>query len=225
MVARPSRHVRAQDVLVAEVQLQHAYPGGPARGRFIARHGPDNEVIGAFTLSAPNSEGIPAMMAQGAQQIDALFATALANGQLSRDSSLNTPAPPVQEAPVQAPPKQVNLVNAYQVQVTGHDVVIYNFAMAHLRTLSGVASATPQQINPGGTSYILVAYHGTIGQLAAALSARGWIAEPAGTVVRIHSPTDKPPSLPASTPPPAPPTPAPTPAAAAAAAQNTGESQ
>ena len=62
----------AQDVLVAEVQLQHAYPGGPARGRFIARHGPDNEVIGAFTLSAPNSEGIPAMMAQGAQQIDAL---------------------------------------------------------------------------------------------------------------------------------------------------------
>ena len=89
------------------------------------------------------------MMAQGAQQIDALFAQALANGQLSRDPSLNTPSPPVQEAPVQAPPKQVNLVNAYQVQVAGHDVVIYNFAMAHLRTLAGVDLGDAAEINPG----------------------------------------------------------------------------
>ena len=45
----------AQDVLVAEVQLQHAYPGGPARARFIARHGPDNEVIGTFTCPRPTA--------------------------------------------------------------------------------------------------------------------------------------------------------------------------
>jgi hypothetical protein len=83
----------AQDVLVAEVQLQRAYPGGPARGRFMARHGPDNEVIGGFTLTAPNSEAIPAMMAQGAQRIDAIFAQAFTDGRLSRDPSLNTPAP------------------------------------------------------------------------------------------------------------------------------------
>ncbi len=198
----------AQDVLVAEVQLQRSYPGGPARARFIARHGPDNEIVGGFTLTAPNSEAIPGMMAQGALKIDAIFAQALANGQLSRDPSLNIPTPPIQEAPVLAPPKAVNVVNAYQVQVSGHDVVIYNFAMAHLRTLAGVASATPQQINPGGTSYILVAYRGSIAQLAAALSARGWVVEFAGTVVKIHSPSDKPPSLPA------PPAPAPQPAPA-----------
>ena len=41
--------------------------------------------------------------------------------------------------------------------------------MAHLRTLAGIDSATPQQINPGGTSYVLVTYHGDIAQLAAAL--------------------------------------------------------
>src|SRR4051812_24227958 len=29
----------AADILVAEVQFQRLYPGGPARGRFIARHG------------------------------------------------------------------------------------------------------------------------------------------------------------------------------------------
>jgi hypothetical protein len=186
----------AQDILTAEVQLQRSYPGGPARARFIARHGPDNEIVGGFTLTAPNSEAIPAMMAQGAQRMDALFAGALAAGQLSRDPSLNLPPPPAQIAPL-APPKPANIVNAYQVQVTGSDVLIYNFAMAHLRTLAGVDSATPQQINPTGTSYILVAYHGTVAQLAAALRARGWIADFGGTVVRIRSATDKPPALPA----------------------------
>ena len=199
---------QAQDILIAEVQLQRSYPGGPARARFIARHGPDNEIVGGFTLTAPNSEAIPAMMSQGAQRMDALFAQALAAGELSRDSSLNLPPPPVQLAPL-APPKPANIVNAYQVQVTGNDVLVYNFAMAHLRTLAGVDSATPQQINPSGTSYILVAYHGTVAQLAAALRARGWIADFGGTVVRIRSGADKPPALPQR--PPAQPQPAPQP--------------
>ncbi|HVU28865.1 MAG TPA: heavy-metal-associated domain-containing protein [Sphingomicrobium sp.] len=214
----------AQDILVAEVQLQRAYPGGPALARFIARHGPDNEIVGGFTLTAPNSDAIPAMMAKGARQIDSIFAEALADGRLTRDTSLNLPPPPIQLAPVVAPPKPVNLVNAYQVQVTGKDVLIYNFAMAHLRTLPGISSATPQQINPGGTSYVLVGYRGSIAQLAAALTARGWVTEFSGTVVRIHSPSDKPPALPA--PPQAAPAPAPAPQPAAPsqppATQNTG---
>ena len=200
----------AQDVLVAEVQLQRAFPGGPARARFIARHGPDNEVIGGFTLTAPNSDAIPAMMTQGAQRIDAIFAQALADGRLSRDPSLNTPPPPVQQLPVVAaapPPKPVNVANSFQVQIIGNDVTVYNFAMAHLRTVGGVDSATPQQINPNGTSYVLVTYHGTIAQLAAALSARGWIVDASGTVIRMHPAGDKPPALP---PPPQPvPQPAP----------------
>ena len=76
--------------------------------------------------------------------------------------------------------------------------------MAHLRTLPGVQSATPQQINPGGTSYVLVQYRGDISQLAAALSGRGWVVDFAGTVVRIRSNSDKPPALP---PPPVQPSP------------------
>jgi len=79
-----------------------------------------------------------------------------------------------------------------------------------LRTLPGIASATPQQINPGGTSYILVTYKGDISQLAAALTARGWVVDFSGTVVRIHSNSDKPPALPP--PPVQPPAPTPTPA-------------
>jgi hypothetical protein len=150
------------------------------------------------------------MMAQGAQRIDQLFANALAAGQLSRDPSLNLPPPPVLPPLVEAKPvATVNAVNAFQVQVTGNNVTIYNFAMAHLRTLAGVASATPQQINPGGTSYILVTYRGDISQLAAALGGRGWAVDFAGTVVKIHASSEKPPALP---PPPQSAPPAPQPA-------------
>jgi len=188
----------AADVLVAEVQLQRLYPGGPARGRFIARHGPDGEIVGGFTLTAANSDGIPAMMAQGAQQMDQLFGHALAAGRLTRDSSLDLPPPPVlPELPVQ--PKAAapaNAVTQIQVQVTGKNVIMYNFAMAHLHTLPGVQSATPQQINAGGTSYILVGYKGSIANLATELSGRGWVVEIAGTVIRIHSSSDKPPAIP-----------------------------
>jgi len=99
--------------------------------------------------------------------------------------------PTVEEKPV-----AVNVVNSFQVQVSGKNVNFYNFAMAHLRTIAGVQSASPQQINPGGTSYILVTYKGDISQLAAALSGRGWVVEAAGSVVKIHSDADKPPALP-----------------------------
>jgi len=200
----------ATDILVAEVQLQRLYPGGPARGRFIARHGPDNEIIGGFTLTAPNGDAIPAMLAQGAQRIDQLYAQALAAGRLSRDPSLDLPPPPVLPMLPEVKPVVVNQFNSYQVQVTGKNVNFYNFAMAHLRTLPGVQSATPQQINPGGTSYILVQFKGDIFQLAAGLSGRGWITDFAGTVVRIRSGSDKPPAMPPpqpAQPPPAQPSP------------------
>jgi hypothetical protein len=187
----------AADILVAEVQLQRLYPSGPARARFIARHGPDGEVVGGFTLTAANSEGVAAMMAEGAHRMDGLYAQAMAAGRLTRDSSLNLPPPPILPQLVEAKPvAPVKLVNSFQVQVTGKNVNFYNFAMAHLRSVPGIESITPQQINPGGTSYILVTYHGDVSQLAAALSARGWIAEAAVTVVKIHSDADKPPAMP-----------------------------
>src|SRR5205823_1260368 len=83
-----------------------------------------------------------------------------AAGRLTRDPSLNLPPPPVLPELPQPKPVAVNPFNAYQVQVSGNNVNFYNFAMAHLRTLPGVESATPQQINPGGTSYVLVQYKG-----------------------------------------------------------------
>ena len=203
----------AADILVAEVQLQRVYPGGPARARFVGRHGPDNEIVGGFTLTAPNSDAVPGMMAEGVRRMDELFARALAAGMLVRDPSLDLPPPPIVEVPVEAPPPSARPVttpaNAFQVQITGSDVTVYNFAMAHLRTLGGVESATPQQINPSGTSYVLVTYRGDIGSLATALNARGWTVDFSGTVVRIRSATNRPPPIPPPPPPQQPATPPP----------------
>ena len=143
-------------------------------------------------------------MAQGAQRMDQLFAQALAAGQLSRDPSLNLPPPPVLELPVRdrRSRSRRRRRNAYQVQISGKDVIIYNFAMAHLRTLPGVESATPQQINPGGTSYMLVELPRR--HLAACGGADARVAGSSsmpGTVVQMRSPSDKPPALPPPPPP------------------------
>lgn len=188
----------AADILIAEVQVQRLYPGGPARGRFIGRHGPDGEIVGGFTLVAANGD-VPAMMNDGVRRMDELFQAALAAGKLTRDTSLNQPAPPPLpvEAPVEAA-AATSTTNSVQVQISAAgDVNIYNFAMAHLRTLGGIESATPQLINPTGVSYVLVTYQGTLSDLVAKLSGRGWIVSTSGgNVLTMRSSTGKPPPLP-----------------------------
>jgi hypothetical protein len=189
----------AADILVAEVQLQRLYPGGPARARFIARHGPDNEIVGGFSLTAPNGDAIPAMMSEGVRRMDELFMTAFAAGALERDPSLDIPEPPplpVEEIDEAPPPKTQQPAYAFQVQITAPNVNVYNFAMAHLRTLPGIEQVTPQSINPSGTSYILVSYRGSGAQMAAALIARGWSADYGGTVVRMRGGAGPPPPIP-----------------------------
>ncbi|MBA2467031.1 MAG: heavy-metal-associated domain-containing protein [Sphingomonas sp.] len=217
----------AADILVAEVMVHRLYPGGPARARFIGRHGPDNEIIGGFSLTAPDSEAIPAMMAEGVRRMDEVFAAALAAGRLMRDPTLDIPEPPplleelVEEdagPPTQA---QQQAAAAYQVQIRVNNVNSYNFAMAHLRTLPGIEQLIPQSINPSGTSYVLVSYRGSAAGLASALSARGWAADFGGTVVRMSGGAGPPPAIP----PPPPATPAIPPATAPPPTDPPGNSQ
>jgi hypothetical protein len=198
----------AADILVAEVQVQRLYPGGPARGRFIGRHGPDGEIVGGFTLVAPNGD-VPKMMADGVKRMDDLFQAALAAGKLTRDTSLNQPAPPPMPVEEQVETAPTSTTSSVQVQISAAgDVNIYNFAMAHLRTLGGIKSATPQLINPTGVSYVLVTYQGTLGDLVASLSGRGWIVTTSGgNVLTMRSGSNKPPPLPPPPPPPQPATP------------------
>jgi hypothetical protein len=193
----------AADILVAEVMVHRLYPGGPARARFIGRHGPDNEIIGGFTLTAPNSEAIPTMMTEGVRRMDEIFAAAYAAGRLIRDPTLDIPEPPplpeeevVEEtkAPPQSGPQQA--AAAFQVQIRVNNVNAYNFAMAHLRTLPGIEELIPQSINPTATSYVLVSYRGSAAALVAALGARGWSADFGGTIVRMSGGAGPPPPIP-----------------------------
>jgi hypothetical protein len=195
----------AADVVVAQVQFQRAYPGGPASARFVGFHGPDREAIGSFTISGPAGVSALQIMREGVNRMDAMFARALQSGRLIRDTSLDIPLPPppppeeiIEEVATAAPTP--GRVWSYQVQIVSPDVNVYNFAMAHLRTTAGVEGIAVVAVNPNGVSYVNVTYRGDVGNLRSALIARGWAVTQTGFVLRMSSTGERPPALP---PPPA----------------------
>ncbi|HET9810164.1 MAG TPA: heavy-metal-associated domain-containing protein [Sphingomicrobium sp.] len=175
----------AADILVAEVMVHRLYPGGPAKARFVGRHGPDGEIIGGFDLTAPNSAGIPAMMEEGVRRMDQLFADAFAAGRLHRDPTLNLPEPPP-PPPEQAPPAHAP-VN-YQVGVLAPNAATYNSALAHLRAVPGVQSVQQINIAFGSTSYFTVSYRGELATMRALLVSRGWGVDVVGGGLRMYVP-------------------------------------
>lgn len=79
----------AADVLVPIAKLTYQYPGGPVKGVFTARYGPDNTYLDSFTLEAANPGELPAMLAQAVKRFDAMFESALTQGKLKPDSTLS----------------------------------------------------------------------------------------------------------------------------------------
>ena len=55
----------AADVVVPVVRLERQWPGGPVKGRFTARFGPDNTYLDSFTLTASDEENLPKMLEVG----------------------------------------------------------------------------------------------------------------------------------------------------------------
>lgn len=78
----------AADVLVPVAELRWSWPGGPVEGRFTARYGPDNRVLGSFAMRVANPAQLPAMLARAVEQFDALYTRALASGRLRPDPTL-----------------------------------------------------------------------------------------------------------------------------------------
>ena len=180
----------ASDILIAEVMLHRAYPGGPARARFIGRHGPDGEIIGGFDLTAPNSAGIARMMEEGVRRMDELFTAAYSQGRLQRDSSLNLPPPP--PPPPEEIEEQQHAPTRYQVGVTAPNAATYNSALAHLRAVPGVDRVEQVNIALGGTSYFFITYRGDLGTLRSILASRGWGVDIGGGQLRMYVPAPKP---------------------------------
>ncbi|WP_305095488.1 heavy-metal-associated domain-containing protein [Croceibacterium aestuarii] len=79
----------AADIIVPIARLERQWPGGPIRGIFTARFGPDNTFLGSFTMTAPDEQGLPAMLGKAVTRFDAMFSQALADGKLRPDPTLS----------------------------------------------------------------------------------------------------------------------------------------
>jgi hypothetical protein len=186
----------AADVLVAEARLERQWPGGPVRGFFTARSGPDNTFLESFALSANDQAGVKRMLADAVVRFDAIYTRALAEGKLKPDASLNArlqidpalaaliaagkaPLESAQAVPSAAPsatpePTQAAVVNTFTIQFASPDAAAVDAAMGAVRGTPGVQGATTTSLAVGGTSLMRVSYQGELDALANALRARGW---------------------------------------------------
>lgn len=189
----------AADVIVPEVHLKRFYPGGPAVATFIARHGPDNRVLGRFTLRVENSAAIPRLLDEGVRGLDLLYSRALAAGQLTPDPSLIVPEPALVEeiaeetevveateaTPLPVGPSPVGAVTVLRIAVDTPDQAAIGRAELAVSRVPGVTSAFTTDPDIGGTSSMRVSYMGEPGALAAALQAQGWQVSGSGNNLRL----------------------------------------
>jgi hypothetical protein len=189
----------AADVLVSEARLERQWPGGPVRGTFTARYGPDNKFLETFTLSANDEDGVPRMLADAVVRFDAIYARALGEGLLKPDATLNVrsqidpalaaliaagmaPPPAAKAAAPQAAasaaptpePTQVVETRTFTVQFSSPDAAAVDAALGAVRGVPGVQGASTTSLAVGGTSLMRVSYQGELNALAEALRSRGW---------------------------------------------------
>jgi hypothetical protein len=195
----------AADVLIPEVILHRAWPGGPVTAQFFARHGPDHKLLGSFTLSTANGdrEGLAALLDKGVEQIDALYIGALRSGSLAADPSLEIEdeVPEEDETTLEDVVAEVvdeTGVSSFTVQVDTPDAAALNLAESTIRGIPGVRSSNTTSLALGSLSVIRVSFAGDINLLRTALGARGWTVEAGADTLRIKRA-------------PAPPSPAPAP--------------
>ncbi|WP_169793723.1 heavy-metal-associated domain-containing protein [Novosphingobium fuchskuhlense] len=184
----------ASDVIMPIAKLERSWPGGPVRGVFTARRGPDNLFLGSFELTAPSEDKLPAMLAEAIRRLDGLYAGALAAGQLAPDPSLSMrpdldpalvesivaklgPVPTATTAaagPDAAATTAAVPTTVVTVQFVTPDAAAVDAGMAAVRRVDGVKEAATTSLAIGGTSVMRVTFAGDIDALAAALRAGGW---------------------------------------------------
>ncbi|WP_031393386.1 heavy-metal-associated domain-containing protein [Sphingomonas sp. STIS6.2] len=198
----------ASDILVPVVTLYRQWPGGPVIGVFEARHGPDNALIGRFTLRVGTPDGLPQLMDTGVKRIDDLYQQARRNGTLRVDYSLSPPPAPDPIASETAPVDETADANtAVLTGGTGLSITVQFDTPAAaavtstevaLRAIPGVRSAATTSLALGGVSLMRVAYDGDPAALKAALEARGYQVFGSGQTIRIRRTAQLlPPDLPA----------------------------
>lgn len=190
----------AADVISPIARLERQWPGGPVKGTFTARFGPDNKYLDSFTLTAPDEAGVPKMLNEALVRIDLVYRGALAEGLLQPDPTLvadqqtfyqvlaslraaigpeptETTAPGTPVATPTPQPGQTQAatsVSTFTVQFASPDAKAVDAALSGVRGVAGVQGAGTTSIAIGGTSVMRVTMAGDIEALAAGLRARGW---------------------------------------------------
>lgn len=80
----------AADVIVPVAQLERQWPGGPVKGTFTARYGPDDTFLESFSLTAKSEDEVPAMLNRAIVRFDQIYTAALNRGELRPDPTLRT---------------------------------------------------------------------------------------------------------------------------------------
>jgi hypothetical protein len=206
----------AADIIVPVARLERLWPGGPVRGTFTARYGPDDRFLGQFTMTAANEQAVPQMLAEAVQRFDILFTRALDEGLLRPDPTLTrqavsvspeiqalidaarraereaaTPGPDAAAVPGEVPastpvPAQPQVINSYVVQFATPDATAFDASLAAMRSAPGVRGAAVSSTAIGGTSVARVSYAGDLSDLAAALRARGFQVTSLGNSLAIR---------------------------------------
>ncbi len=187
----------ASDILIPSVRLYRQWPGGPVIGVFQARHGPDDEVLGSFTLRVGNTDGIAQLLDVGVARLDALYQQAMRQGRLGVDTALSPPPDP-NATPVPEPTVDDLIAGGEGVDVAvssgttltlqydtpGTSSVANTEAL--VRGIPGVRSAATSSLALGGVSLMRVVVDGDVAALQRELEARGYQVAISGTTLRIR---------------------------------------
>lgn len=190
----------ASDVLIPQVRLYRQWLGGPVIGTFTAGYGPDNRLLGSFSLRVEQGDAVPALLDEGVRRLDALYQQALRTGQLRPDTVLaapppGTPATPVEDEAIDpatldpaAPltPGPVAESVTLSIQADTPTAAAVESTEAALRSVPGVRSAATSSLALGGVSVLRVTFDGDAAILAAALEARGWQVQQGEGALRIR---------------------------------------
>lgn len=191
----------AADVLTPIARVEYSYPGGPIKGYFTARFGPDSKLISSFTMTGPSPAALPDMMEKAVARMDRIFIDALASGVLKTDTYLVLEKPVEREdLPEEAAidegalPSETDAsvptatavgVQSFTVQYSSPDVDSVTATERAVAGAAGVQSASTTSLALGGTSVMRVSFRGDAAALAAALTARGFKVQEGGGQLRI----------------------------------------
>ncbi len=190
----------ASDVLIPQVRLYRQWPGGPVIGTFTAGYGPDNRLLGSFSLRVNQGDAVPALLDEGVRRLDALYQQGLRSGMLRPDLVLAAPPPgsvilpdeldivdpTITDPGIGPTPLPTGESVTLSIQADTPTVAAVESTEAALRSVPGVRSAATSSLALGGVSVLRVTFDGDVAILTAALESRGWQVQQGEGALRIR---------------------------------------